>query len=146
APNATYWRIRVVFDRSAETIKRCERCQAIHLHLRTLGDSDVWPDERLDCGEEYAAHWGEAPPEAIAALAFALPGEVRAEEEHDDDEPTLTDALAAAGYTHRAATCEEAGARTYARAIVDSEGRVVAVLRAGEAWAWLRERSEEGER
>lgn len=80
APRTTYWRVTLVFDRSAETVKRCERCQAIHLHLRTLGDYGVWPDERLNCGEEYEQHWGLAPPAEIAALAFALPSEVLAED------------------------------------------------------------------
>lgn len=69
-----YWRISTVYDGRAETIKRCVRCQAIHEHLRTLGD-DTWPDERLDCGEWYRDHWGEDPPPEIQALAFWRPGE-----------------------------------------------------------------------
>lgn len=74
-----YAKISIVFDRGAESIKRCARCQKIHLHLRGKGDkwTQLWPDERLDCGEEYREHWGEDPPEEIAALAFALPGEVK---------------------------------------------------------------------
>jgi hypothetical protein len=75
-PGDVYNVTAVVFDGTARTFKRCLRCQAIHEHLRTLGDGDCWPDERLDCGEEYTHHWGREPPPEIAALAFALPGEV----------------------------------------------------------------------
>lgn len=77
-PGVTYWRIRWVFDSSASGVKRCERCQAIHLHLRqkcreqTYGD--LWPDERLACGLKYEDEWGDLPEE-IAALAFALPSD-----------------------------------------------------------------------
>jgi hypothetical protein len=74
----TYWSIAWVFDGRAQGAKRCERCQTIHKHLRVKGDGDMWPAEQLDCGEEYAAHWGKEPPEDIAALAFALPGETKA--------------------------------------------------------------------
>ncbi len=68
---ARYFTISVVFEGIAESIKRCARCQTIHVHLRGLGDGGMWPDERLDCGEEYRAHWGVEPPPEIAALAFA---------------------------------------------------------------------------
>lgn len=72
-----YMSVRTVFDGLAQTIKRCMRCQSIHEHLRTLDhDGELWPDERLNCGEEYKAHWGVEPPEYIAAMAFALPAEV----------------------------------------------------------------------
>ena len=60
----------LVFDRSAETVKRCLRCQAIHKHLRTVDRwGDTWPAERLDCGESYESEWGPVPDE-IAKLAF----------------------------------------------------------------------------
>jgi len=74
-----YANVKVVFDGTAETIKRCLRCQRMHEHLRTLGDrrDRLWPDEQLNCGEEYEEHWGKKPPDEIAALAFALPGEVK---------------------------------------------------------------------
>jgi hypothetical protein len=75
-PGHFYMRVVAIFDGEAETIKRCMRCQTIHKHLRKLGDCDMWPDERLNCGEEYKQHWGTDPPPEIAALAFALPGEV----------------------------------------------------------------------
>ena len=65
-----YYTITWVYDHSAGGVKRCLRCQAIHKHLRTLGDSYVWPDEELNCGEEYQLHWGVEPPDDIAALAF----------------------------------------------------------------------------
>jgi hypothetical protein len=76
----SYWRISVVFDGRARTIKRCVRCQHLHVHLRELcqaaGDaySDMWPDERLACGLDYSEEWGPIPQE-IAALAFWKPGE-----------------------------------------------------------------------
>ena len=38
----------------------------------------MWPDEHLNCGEEYTAHCGVAPPTLIAALAFATPDEALA--------------------------------------------------------------------
>jgi hypothetical protein len=79
-PGATYWHIATVFDGTARTYKRCERCQAIHVHLRELcraTGSDMWPDERLACGLRYEDEWGALPPE-IEALAFALPNEVLA--------------------------------------------------------------------
>jgi len=71
-----YARVFICHESSKENLKRCARCQKIHAHLRNLGE-DMWPDERLSCGEEYEAHWGEKPPEDIAALAFALPGETK---------------------------------------------------------------------
>lgn len=74
-PGARYVRVNVVFDGSAETIKRCARCQAIHEHLREHGDGEEWPDEALNCGDTYEDVFGRPPPDHIAALAFALPGE-----------------------------------------------------------------------
>ncbi len=68
-----YTSVHLAFDGRAETIKRCARCQFLHEHLRSLSD-DMWPDERLDCGESYESHWGETPG-FIAALAFWQPGE-----------------------------------------------------------------------
>lgn len=75
-----YARVGTVFDGRAETVVRCLRCQAIHEHLRTLSspNDEVWPDERLDCGEGYEPHWGFSPPPEIAALAFVTPAEMQA--------------------------------------------------------------------
>jgi len=66
-----------VFDGTADTVKRCERCEAIHAHLvdLCLYDGERWPDEQLNCGKSYEDEWGECPEE-IQALAFALPGEI----------------------------------------------------------------------
>lgn len=75
SPGDIYYRVRWIYDGHVSGVKRCARCQHIHEHLRAKGDGDMWPDERLDCGEEYAEHWGHEPPAAIAALAFWLPGE-----------------------------------------------------------------------
>lgn len=69
-PNDAYTVCVTIFDGSAQTIKRCLRCQAIHKHLRVLcANEDRWPDERLNCGERYEDEWGDCPPE-IQALAF----------------------------------------------------------------------------
>lgn len=76
-PGHTYWVVAWVFVGKAQSVKRCERCQTIHLHLREKGNGEMWPAERLNCGEGYLDHWGSEPPEEISALAFALPGEVR---------------------------------------------------------------------
>jgi len=72
-----YARVAIVFDRSAETVKRCMRCQRLHEHLRVTCDDDTWPAERLDCGDLYEDVHTGPPPEEIAALAFALPGETK---------------------------------------------------------------------
>ena len=75
-PGHRYTAVHIVFDGSAETIKRCVRCQAIHEHLRDTNlNCDAWPDERLNCGESYREVFGEDPPEKIAALAFWQPGD-----------------------------------------------------------------------
>lgn len=74
-PGDAYWRVSTVFDGTAETIKRCIRCQLLHEHLRGLCESgEQWPDERLNCGLTYESEWGPVPP-VIAALAFWRPGD-----------------------------------------------------------------------
>lgn len=65
-----YFRIFILFEGTVETVKRCLKCQTIHKHLRNLAPGELWPDERLDCGEEYVEHWGVQPPPLIAAIAF----------------------------------------------------------------------------
>lgn len=74
-----YARVRLCWDGTASTIKRCARCQTIHLHLREQAPGDTWPSERLDCGETYQDHWETDPPPEIAALAFASPEEMQRE-------------------------------------------------------------------
>lgn len=66
----SYWRIVVIDEGDLTLVKRCLRCQAIHLHLRTLGGNDMWPSEKLDCELNYEEHWGKEPPPEILALAF----------------------------------------------------------------------------
>ncbi len=69
----SYWDVFWSFDGDDHNVKRCERCQALHLHLRKKGDPHgMWPDERLACGKKYEAEWGDMPDD-VAALAFALP-------------------------------------------------------------------------
>lgn len=77
APGHVYMYISYVFDHEAGTYKRCLRCQTIHEHLRTLGGGDMWPAERLDCGEDYEPHWDRPPPAEIAALAFLTADEIQ---------------------------------------------------------------------
>lgn len=36
---------------------------------------DMWPDERLGCGLDYADEWGDDPPPEVQALAFASDAE-----------------------------------------------------------------------
>jgi hypothetical protein len=74
-----YHVISIVFDGDASSIKRCVRCQRIHLHLRELEPGEMWPNEKLACGEEYREHWGREPPEEIAALAFMTADEMQRE-------------------------------------------------------------------
>lgn len=57
-------------ERNETELVRCVRCQRIHEHLRTLAPGDMWPDETLNCGEEYEEHWDKPPPPEIAELAF----------------------------------------------------------------------------
>lgn len=77
-PGDVYTFVSIVFDGSASNVKRCARCQKIHLHLRERCAGDErWPRERLNCGLDYKEEWGAEPPPEIAALAFALPGEVK---------------------------------------------------------------------
>jgi hypothetical protein len=64
-----YYSVSWVFDGSADDCKRCLRCQAIHVHLREKAPGEMWPAERLNCGERYEDEWGECPDE-VAALAF----------------------------------------------------------------------------
>jgi len=75
----TYWNIALIYDGTAETIKRCERCQSIHKHLRELSyraNDGRWPDEQLACGDQYEDEWGKLPPE-IAELAFVTQSQMQ---------------------------------------------------------------------
>lgn len=75
-PGDHYTAVATIYDGRVASHNRCVRCQAIHMHLRTLCEpGDQWPDEQLDCGEEYESHWERKPPSWVAALAFWLPGD-----------------------------------------------------------------------
>lgn len=78
-PGHRYYVIGVVFDGSAESYKRCLKCQTTHEHLRGLAPGELWPDEKLNCGEEYTEHWGCEPPPDIARLAFMTQAEAQVE-------------------------------------------------------------------
>lgn len=77
-PGERYASVHAVWAGSAETIKRCGRCQTIHEHLKQQGNGDTWPDERLDCGLDYEEEWGEPPPLEIQAVVFATSEEASA--------------------------------------------------------------------
>lgn len=62
-------------DRGIGRVKRCARCQMMHEHLRELAPGERWPDEDLNCGENYQDEWGHDPPEWVQSLAFWVPGE-----------------------------------------------------------------------
>lgn len=75
-PGTRYVITSVLFDGSWSTWKHCMRCDAMYTHLTERAwkaDDDIVIAPSLDCGEKYEHAWGEAPPESIAALAFALP-------------------------------------------------------------------------
>jgi hypothetical protein len=72
----SYWVITWIFDGYAGGIKRCLRCQTLHVHLRKLDPGYMWPAEQLDCGESYEDEWGSVPDEIIE-LAFITPDEAQ---------------------------------------------------------------------
>lgn len=80
-PGHYYMRIYTVFDGCSDTIIRCGSCETTHVHLTELcreSDDDMWPSERLDCGESYKGHWEREPPPEIAALPFLIGDDVGA--------------------------------------------------------------------
>ncbi len=84
-PGHRYWRIAGIYSEGVSSWKRCLRCQKIHLHLRSLdpgGYEQLWPDERLSCGEGYRDHWGVDPPPEIAALAFTSAADMQEAEDN----------------------------------------------------------------
>lgn len=72
-----YFSIQCVFNGRAKTIKRCARCQTMHEELRKMAPGEAWPDEKLNCGEEYETHWGVKPPPEMIELAFITPEEMQ---------------------------------------------------------------------
>lgn len=74
-PGDLYYAVSLVWDGTAETVKRCARCQMMHEHLRELAPGETWPDERLNCGHDYRDQWECDPPAWVAALAFWMPGD-----------------------------------------------------------------------
>jgi hypothetical protein len=76
-PGHKYTRTALLFEGAWRVTKRCVRCEAIFQHLteRMKGSSEEWCDGELNCGHDYEERWREPPPEAIAALAFWLPGD-----------------------------------------------------------------------
>lgn len=69
-PSHTYWRVSILFHGDWRSLKRCERCQAVHNHLKEiLSYRDEWPEEDLNCGMDYEDEHGPMPTE-VAELAF----------------------------------------------------------------------------
>jgi hypothetical protein len=66
-----------IFEGEFDTFKRCMRCEAIYQHLLNVSHSDSPPMPLLDCGHSYREIHRVDPPDHIAALAFALPGEIQ---------------------------------------------------------------------
>lgn len=82
ATGDVYARVVIIGDRELHSVKRCARCQALHVHLRHLCKRSfdrrwalsipvvaLWPDEDLACGLSYEDEWGAVPAE-VAELAF----------------------------------------------------------------------------
>ena len=79
-----YARDAALYEGKWDVTKRCMRCEKILEHLREkcseynsslFVDAPRVPMQDLSCGLDYEEEWGPCPDE-IAALAFALPGEV----------------------------------------------------------------------
>ena len=71
-PGHMYCSLYTVDDEGTQSIKRCGACQKTHEHLRALcrqSNRNMWPDEKLGCGQRYTEEWGDIPDD-IAALAF----------------------------------------------------------------------------
>lgn len=77
-PGERYMEVRLAWEGRAETVKRCGRCEAIHRHLVTEHAPEYWPDERLNCGEDYEYEWGVPPPLQLQAAIFATSDEASA--------------------------------------------------------------------
>lgn len=78
-PGHIYARVSWHFLGTIAGVKRCLRCQKLHLHLREMGNGDSWPAERLDCGEKYSEHWGGEAPAEIQELAFKTGADLQPE-------------------------------------------------------------------
>ena len=70
-------------DGDTDTVVRCLRCQEIHRAVRrawrSQGVHDMWPDERLNCGETWEDEHDGAPPPDVARLAFLTADEAQRE-------------------------------------------------------------------
>ena len=63
-----------VWDGSPDSFHICLRCRAIQ---QALEDKNHTFQLTLDCGHDWQEVFEEEPPDDIAALAFALPGEMQ---------------------------------------------------------------------
>lgn len=67
-----------VFEGSANTTKRCARCELMYRALLPLIDDESTCDPELNCGHTFENNFGEAPPPELARLAFVTPDEAQA--------------------------------------------------------------------
>ena len=74
-PGIEYVRVSLLGDGHWDVVKLCLRCHAIGKALMERCPQEPI-DISLDCGESWRDAFGEDEPDEIAALAFALPGEV----------------------------------------------------------------------
>jgi hypothetical protein len=66
-----------VFEGSAETIKRCARCELMYRVLVPIQSDDMACDPELKCGHTWEDNFREPPPPEVAALAFLTPDEAQ---------------------------------------------------------------------
>ena len=76
APGFKYHLTETLFDGHWSRWKHCARCSVIYKTLLRHAESDEYVEPGLDCGEVW-----EGPPPEIAALAFAIPSDFRADGE-----------------------------------------------------------------
>lgn len=81
-PRTRYQYISGIWDGEPDSHKRCERCVRISDEIEARRDPYDPPAAiALDCGTSWEDAFGAAPPDDVAALAFALPGELNRKEE-----------------------------------------------------------------
>ena len=75
APGHRYHYLSGIWDGEPDSFKHCQRCWALYLAIldRTPAGDSI--ELRLDCGELWNTSFEEPPPDHVAALAFAIPGD-----------------------------------------------------------------------
>jgi hypothetical protein len=78
APGHRYHRVDSLYDGQWSRWVHCARCWTMWSAIRDVADWDSYVDPYLNCGEAW-----DDPPEHVARLAFALPGDAL-EADHAD--------------------------------------------------------------